>query len=222
MRGAAVLCAAAALLVFACALAGRPPPIPVDPLPRAIRYAEDVEPILERRCVTCHSCYNAPCQLKLSSYEGVDRGGSRDAVYSSTRLVHQKPTRLFFDAHSSEGWRALGFHSVTRSEATGAANDSILLRFLDAKRVRPVPEGEFVADSEDLTCAADGDEATAFLEAHPDRGMPFGFPALEEAEYEMLGSWLAQGAPGPDPRRRRSEALPARETRPRSRRGRRS
>jgi hypothetical protein len=192
-RGAAV-----ALLAFACALAPGPPPIPVDSLPRTIRYEADVEPILERRCVTCHSCYDAPCQLKLSAYEGVDRGGSRDRVYSSTRLVHQKPTRLFFDAPSTEAWRALGFHSVTASEATGAANDSVLLRFLDAKRRRPVPEGEFVADSEDVTCAADGDAAAAFLEAHPDRGMPFGFPALEEAEYEVLASWLAEGAPGPD------------------------
>ena len=35
-------------------------------------YRAEVQPILESRCVVCHACYDAPCQLKLSSYDGVD------------------------------------------------------------------------------------------------------------------------------------------------------
>jgi hypothetical protein len=194
-----ILTAVLVPLALACAPARPPAPVLVDPLPRSISYASDVEPILDRRCVTCHSCYNAPCQLKLSAFEGVDRGGSKQAVYSSSRLVHQRPTRLFFDAHSTEGWRALGFHSVTKSFASGAANDSILLRLLDAKRRRPVPDGGYEAESLDTACPADSGETAALLEEHPDRGMPFGFPPLEEAEYRVLATWLAQGAPGPDP-----------------------
>ena len=36
--------------------------------------SENVKEILDNRCVACHSCYNAPCQLKVSSYSGVLRG----------------------------------------------------------------------------------------------------------------------------------------------------
>ena len=39
-------------------------------------YWQDVKPVLEQRCVVCHACYDAPCQLKLSSIEGIERGAS--------------------------------------------------------------------------------------------------------------------------------------------------
>ena len=38
-------------------------------------YQRNVKPIFESRCMACHSCYNAPCQLNLQSYEGFERGG---------------------------------------------------------------------------------------------------------------------------------------------------
>jgi len=31
-----------------------------------VSYQKQIRPILERRCVVCHGCYDAPCQLKLS------------------------------------------------------------------------------------------------------------------------------------------------------------
>ena len=34
-----------------------------------ISYNKSVKPVLEKRCVVCHGCYDAPCQLKLSSYD---------------------------------------------------------------------------------------------------------------------------------------------------------
>ena len=33
-----------------------------------ISYDDKVGPLLERRCVVCHGCYDAPCQLKLSGH----------------------------------------------------------------------------------------------------------------------------------------------------------
>jgi len=40
----------------------------IDSLPsEGISYADEVQPVLERRCVVCHGCYDAPCQLKLPS-----------------------------------------------------------------------------------------------------------------------------------------------------------
>ena len=55
-------------------------------------YRQTIKPILETRCVVCHGCYDAPCQLKLSSPEGIDRGLSKQRVYDGTRLLgkHQR------------------------------------------------------------------------------------------------------------------------------------
>ncbi|MFA7084481.1 MAG: fatty acid cis/trans isomerase [Arcobacteraceae bacterium] len=50
---------------------------------KEISYTKEVKPILDNRCVSCHSCYNSSCQLKLSSYEGLERGGSKVGVYEN-------------------------------------------------------------------------------------------------------------------------------------------
>jgi len=40
----------------------------VEQLPEnGIDYWTEVKPILEKRCVVCHACYDAPCQLKLTA-----------------------------------------------------------------------------------------------------------------------------------------------------------
>ena len=92
----AYLIVAAALLAGACIQIV--PAVKVKTLAPPVSYLGDVEPILGQRCVVCHSCYNAACQLKLSSFEGLDRGGSKASVYSSSRLRAQDPSRLFIDA----------------------------------------------------------------------------------------------------------------------------
>jgi hypothetical protein len=149
--------------------------------------------------VVCHSCYNAACQLKLGSYEGIERGGTKLRVYSSSRLKAQDPTRLFFDAHTTEAWRTKGFHSVTTSASDAPFNDSIMLQLLDAKRQHPQVTGIYDAEAGDLTCAADSRELSVFLDRNPSRGMPFGFPALQSSQFELLATWLQQGAAGPSP-----------------------
>jgi len=175
------------------------PPIRVDPIERPIRFLEDVKPILDRRCVTCHSCYNAACQLKLDSFEGADRGGSKHPIYDPARLKPAPPTRLFTDARSTAEWRAKDFHSVLESHAASPANDALMLYLLEAKRRFPKPQGEYHAEAADLACPANPEEMSTFLVRHPERGMPFGLPALGEAEHEVLASWIARGAPGPSP-----------------------
>jgi hypothetical protein len=184
-------------------------PVPVAPQKERVSYVDEVQPILDRRCVVCHSCYNAPCQLKLSSYEGTDRGGSKLAVYDSARLVSQDPTRLFFDARTTEEWRKKSFHSVTDSRVEGLANDSILLHLLEAKRQAPVSRGEYRPEAADLTCSADSRELGAFLARNPQQGMPFGFPPISDAEYQTLASWLAQGARGPTPAEQKRLTMPS-------------
>ncbi|MEF1187624.1 9-hexadecenoic acid cis-trans isomerase, partial [Vibrio sinaloensis] len=73
-------------------------------------FLDEVKPIIDKRCVVCHACYDAPCQLKMSSVEGIDRGASKELVYQGTRLTAAKPSRLFEDAQSTQEWRTMGFH----------------------------------------------------------------------------------------------------------------
>jgi len=172
-------------------------PVEVVPGPATTGYLSDAKPILDQRCAVCHSCYNAACQLKLTSHEGVERGGTKALVYDGSRLKPQPPTRLFFDAGSTEEWRTKGFHSVTESGAEDPYNDSLMLHMLNAKRLQPLSEGQYHPEAADLTCADSTGELGKFLARHPKRGMPFGFPALSETEYQTLAGWLQRGAPGP-------------------------
>ncbi len=185
----------AAVLVLTSCGPLAPPPEAVDISTRPVSFLDEVKPVLDARCASCHSCYNAACQLKLSSFDGLDRGGSKIPVYA-TRLTDQAPTRLFVDAQSTAQWRDRKFYSVTQSEGQKAEDKSIMRYFLDAKRRDPVPDGTYRAET-DLTCAADVRETRRFLGKHPGRGMPFGFPALTPVEEATLASWLEQGAQGP-------------------------
>jgi hypothetical protein len=195
-------------LLGACTGAA-PPPVEVDATAPAVSYLADVKPILDARCVVCHSCYNAPCQLQLGSYEGIDRGASKAAVYSSSRLRPQDPTQLFMDAQSTSEWREQGFSSVLENTAASGYNDSILLALLEAKREQPTPRGAYLPEASDLTCPATRPELGSFLARHPDRGMPFGFPALSEPEYAKIAVWLQQGAKGPDSQEQRALVTPS-------------
>ncbi len=186
------------LLLTGCA-APPPPPVQVDIPDRRIDYTGEIKPLLDKRCVVCHSCYNSPCQLKLSSYEGVDRGGSKEAVYDASRLSTMDPTRLFIDAQTTEQWRQKNFHSVTENNAQSGYNNSLMVQLLSHKMNNPKSSGIYQPEATDLTCAKDGIELGSYLEKHPNRGMPFGFPPLKKEEFALIAGWLAQGAQGPSP-----------------------
>ncbi|MFA5181309.1 MAG: fatty acid cis/trans isomerase [Syntrophales bacterium] len=184
-------------LIVACAVKA-PAPVAFQIPSRHIDYLEEVKPLLDRRCVVCHSCYNSPCQLKLDSFEGADRGATKRAVYNATRLKSMDPTRLFTDAQSTKEWRQKEFFSVTDSKTSGGLNDSIMIELLAHKMKNPKSVGEYRPEADDLTCAGDGEELGGYLEKHPNRGMPFGFPPLKEEEFDVVAGWLVQGAQGPD------------------------
>ena len=192
-----VLYALAGVLILAGCGAKPPQPVAVAPSHAEVGYLRDIKPILDRRCVTCHSCYNAPCQLKFSSYEGFARGGSKARVYDAERLEPMTPTRLFVDAKTTEQWRGKGFFSISENRAPEGFNDSIMLHLLDHKMRHPESRGTYFSEADDLTCVRDGKELGGFLEKHPVSGMPFGFPPLTKPEFQTVASWLQQGAPGP-------------------------
>ncbi|MEE4137060.1 MAG: fatty acid cis/trans isomerase [Desulforhopalus sp.] len=186
------------------------PPVAIALPERVIDYQAEVQPILVKRCVVCHSCYNSPCQLKLESFEGLDRGATKKAVYDASRLQTMAPTRLFMDAATTAEWRSKGFFSVTASSSTHGSNDSQLIQLLDQKRKTPLQHlDSFSPETDELTCAESGEELGAYLKKHPNRGMPYGFPPLSEEQFTTIAGWLAQGAKGPDARQQAMlEAIP--------------
>jgi len=168
-----------------------------------ISYQSQVRPILGRRCVVCHGCYDAPCQLKLSSPQGIERGANKNKVYDGSRILAAEPTRLFIDAKSTAEWRKKNFHTVLNEgtpEPRHNLEDSVLYRMLRLKQRHPQPRVGMLPDSLELgldrvqTCATLA-EFDSFARKHPDWGMPYGMPNLDDAEYRSLVHWLAQGAP---------------------------
>ena len=174
------------------------PPVAVKIPTRTIGYLKEVKPLLDKRCTVCHSCYNSPCQLKLDSFEGADRGATKKAIYNSSRLSSMDPTRLFTDAQTTNEWRKKGFFSVTDSSVANGLNDSIMIHLLSHKMKNPKSVGEYRPEADDLTCSENRDELGGYLEKHPNNGMPFGFPPLKQDEFEIIAGWLVQGAKGPD------------------------
>lgn len=204
---------AVGLLFLFCSCATVPPEIPAyqfTPPDRKLDYLRDVEPILVKRCVVCHSCYNSPCQLKLSSWDGFQRGASKEKVYHSSRLRSMDPSRLLVDAHSEEQWRKKGFFSITESGPDADYQDSLVFLLMDHKRVRPGISGDYFPEADDLTCAENSSDLDSYFRKHPNGGMPFGFPPLKKAEFDTVVGWLSQGVQGPSPEQQAElKAVPA-------------
>jgi len=215
----AVLLAAVSMLLLSCSSPQKPSvtreqatvdfnlllTLPATPIP----YERRVKPVLERRCVVCHGCYDAPCQLKLSSYEGLDRGANEEKVYDGSRILAASPTRLFVDAKDPQAWRAKGFHPVL-NEGTASPEEnlenSVLYRMLRLKQRHPQPRVGMLPDSFDLGLDREQECPTletfdSFAESHPSWGMPYAMPNLTDSEYRTLAQWIAQGAPPPPPAR---------------------
>lgn len=189
-----------------------PEPIKVAVATKEISYLDEVKPILDKRCVSCHSCYNSPCQAKFSSFEGLDRGASKLKVYDATRFSAVEPTRLFIDAKKTEAWRRKGFYSLIFSEDSNMThNDSIMMHLLYAKKQHPEPIGDYSPEEDDLICPRNKEELGEYLEDKPKHGMPYGLPALNEQEYITLASWLQQGAQGPTEKEQLALETPSKE-----------
>ncbi len=175
---------------------------PITP-PPGQSYAQTIQPILDRRCVVCHACYDAPCQLKATSWEGLARGANKTPVYDATRLLAATPSRLFVDADKPSEWRTHDFFPVLNEHApTPEANRTagLMHRLLMLKQQHPQPAEGVVGGGLDFainrkaTCPAGG-EIGRYERDTPSGGMPFGLPGLSAAEHGTLTQWLEKGAP---------------------------
>lgn len=160
-----------------------------------ISFKKDVKPIFDNRCVVCHSCYDSPCQLKLTSKEGYDRGASKNKVYQGERLIADNPSRLYFDAKNTKEWRDKGFYSVSSAHMS----NNVMAKMLKLKEVVPLPKTTILPTSLDFSLENDRfcpkeDEFEEYAEASPFGGMPYGLPALEDKEVKTIMTWLSQGS----------------------------
>lgn len=171
-----------------------------------ISFHDQVKPILENRCIVCHSCYDAPCQLKLSSPAGILRGSNDNKVYNGTRITAGEPTRLFIDAMTTGEWRKKGFRTVLNEGDDNPARnleDSVIYNMLRLKQLHPQAHTGMLSGKFDLSLTREQFCATnetfdQYAAKHPEGGMPYALPNLRRDEYTTLVHWLAQGAPMPE------------------------
>lgn len=161
-------------------------------------YPPQVKATLEQRCMVCHGCYDAPCQLKLDAWQGLQRGANKVKVYDGGRLRAANLTRLFEDAHTPEEWQEKGFYPVLDQ---ADPEQSVALKMMQLKRDHPLPDGDILPDSFDFSLDRDQqcpkpDEFQKFAADYPLWGMPYGFPGLTDQEFSVLADWLGAGAPG--------------------------
>ncbi len=191
---------------LAISIAGSPVTA-ADATPPAPEYQRDIRPLLERRCLVCHGCYDAPCQLKLDSHQGLSRGSTKEQIYSTERLTPALPSRLFEDAQTTAGWRARGFSPVVPDQPNASESErraGVLARMLDLKKQRPLPVGKVLPETFDFSLSRAQqcprvEEFDSFAARFPLWGMPFGLPPLSNSEDRTLTDWLAAGARATEP-----------------------
>lgn len=181
------------------------PPIPFEPSKKEISYVRDVKPVLDKNCIACHACYDAPCQLKLTTAEGISRGASKEAVYASARLFNASPTRLFIDAQTTAQWREKGFFTVTGDAADepgrniGNLDASLVSQMLALGREQPlaphsrIPEDIQLGLQRDNQCPKRS-EFDRYANEKPLQGMPLAITGLADEDYQTLQNWIWQGA----------------------------
>jgi hypothetical protein len=177
-----------------------PPPATAAP-----DYVADIQPIFNRRCIACHGCLGSPCNVKLDSFRGVERGGFGVNPYSSH--IDASP-RVDMDlVQTTAEWRQRGFYPILAREGASSSrlDSSLLYKMVEAgyQHNQPGFSREAVtplyARRYEHHCPATPAALDAHLKANPAAGMPFGLPAVSAADLEKLAAWVANGSPGPTP-----------------------
>ena len=170
---------------------------PAAPSNQSPNYHDDIRPIFENKCLACHGCYDAPCQLKMEAVEGLDRGASKQSVYDGGRKHTVDPTRLFQDAQTTAQWRDKGFYSVI--DSTSGMQASLLYQMLNLGKQHTFNPNEKLPDdialglSRQNECPAPN-EFEDYADDHPMEGMPLAVTGLTDDEFATISRWLKQGA----------------------------
>ncbi|MBV1913787.1 MAG: fatty acid cis/trans isomerase [Pseudomonadales bacterium] len=164
-------------------------------------FNEDIRPILNNKCIACHACYDAPCQLKMESGSALQRGASKAPVYDGGRLSEIAPSRLDVDAQTVEGWRNRGFFPAIKGypNEEGKLSASLMQKMLELGRKQPFPPNRPLPKELELglsrknSCPAP-DEFAEYAKDNPHGGMPLAIAGLSDREYKTLSTWLKEGA----------------------------
>ncbi|MFT7625745.1 MAG: hypothetical protein ACI9WU_004936, partial [Myxococcota bacterium] len=179
----------------------------LDPWNGRDTYLDQVQPIVARQCVTCHGCGDAPCQLKMTSFEGMMRGSNEDDLYAPRLLsidreydpMHMSYGRRLNEdgtinyAATEEEWRDLDFYSVINRQT-----QSVMARLLtEAHDVTTHLDQSFeVAKSiagRSFECVgSDNPKAKEMI----GRAMPLGLPPLADEDKNVLLDWMHSGSGG--------------------------
>lgn len=151
------------------------------------KYQEVIQPIFDSKCIACHSCYNAPCQLKLTSFEGLQRGAHQSIIYDFPTLEAKDPTRLFIDAHNENQWRKKGFFPVTSKK-----DYSLLNHLINNKG--PYRSLSYKESEKSNQCSKNTRD---YPVNNYNSYMPYGLPPLSSAEIQSIKSWEKLGKQGP-------------------------
>ena len=168
-----------------------------------LRYASDIQPIFNRRCVACHGCLASPCNVKLDSFRGVERGGFGKNPYSTHFGAFSRTDMEV--VQTTEEWRDRGFYPILFRAGDEEENldKSLIYRMLASGYAHNKPEFSrqalmpLYANRYKHQCASSPSSLETQLAANPAGGMPFGLPSIDPAEFETLQDWVAQGSPGP-------------------------
>src|SRR5699024_9870265 len=157
------------------------------PTQEAVSYRDDIEPLLETKCLACHGCYVAPCQLKFETPDVVERRAHELDVYDDSRTENQALIRLGIDAHSKHRRHDLELYSVIEKHEDQIPLMAQMLqlgkRYEFAHNTR-LPEELDTGLARDNVCT-NLEGMADYRENHPLGGMPFGTTNLNDQEYAL-------------------------------------
>ena len=175
-------------------------------------FNQIVKPIIENRCVVCHGCYDAPCQLKMENNAAIERGANKSLVYNGERLLtaksnHSLSTIAKLDKEQLLSFRNNDFFPVLNERhQTPAANTSagLMYQILQLKQQYPLPEAKLLDDSFDVSLNRNQycptiEEFDKYQKNFPLAGMPYGLPGLLNTQHQQLSTWIKNGAIFPTP-----------------------
>lgn len=170
-------------------------------------FNQVIKPIIENRCVVCHGCFDAPCQLKMENLAGLERGANKETVYNGERLLTAKENHSLstLTAHNKtelQSFRQSGFFPVLNErEQTPIANTNagLMYQMLQLKQQHPLPNTKLLDDSFDISLDRDQqcptiEEFNQYKMDYPLAGMPYALPALNTKEHQLLSTWIESGA----------------------------
>ena len=166
-------------------------------------YNNEIQPLFDNRCIACHGCIGSPCNVKLSSFRGVERGGFGKNPYS---LHFDAVPRTGMDVHATvEEWRQEGFYPVVSRDGSATENlaGSMISQLVAAGHQNNQPGFSREAlmssytDRYKHSCSSTSDALRSHLKDNPAAGMPYGLPALSDDQLNQINQWVSAGSPGP-------------------------